>query len=223
MQMQNRMAVLLCNTRPAKMRGVASNAMIMCASSSDKVEVLDPPSGAVPGERVTFQGFPGMVVWLLYLQIQISHQHIYSHCPVIAKQPDHGNVGKKKVSFCWFEHKKEYLKNISGDKKIWYYTEQCAPLFVAKAHLWMDCKNWVQARLISCCWMGSKSLQSVSAVLWKAFPGDWRQNGGLAFLCHLCKDIDKVSLRAHKSSICDGWVENRGDSSLGLSWFLNCR
>lgn len=117
MQMQNRVAVLLCNTRPAKMRGVASNAMIMCASSSDKVEVLDPPSGAVPGERVTFQGFPGMVAWLLYLQIQISHQHIYSHCPVIAKQTDYGNVGKKKVSFCWFEHKKENLKNISGDKK----------------------------------------------------------------------------------------------------------
>lgn len=62
MQMQNRMAVLLCNMRPSKRKGVASNAMIMCASSSDKVEVLDPPSGAVPGERVTFQGFPGMVV-----------------------------------------------------------------------------------------------------------------------------------------------------------------
>ncbi|CAH2300813.1 aminoacyl tRNA synthase complex-interacting multifunctional 1 [Pelobates cultripes] len=57
--MQNRMAVLLCNLKPAKMRGVLSQAMVMCASSPDKVEILDPPSGAVPGERITFQSFPG--------------------------------------------------------------------------------------------------------------------------------------------------------------------
>ncbi|XP_044047380.1 aminoacyl tRNA synthase complex-interacting multifunctional protein 1-like isoform X3 [Siniperca chuatsi] len=58
-QMQNRMAVLMCNLKPAKMRGVVSQAMVMCASSPDKVEILDPPSGAIPGDRVTFQGFPG--------------------------------------------------------------------------------------------------------------------------------------------------------------------
>ncbi|XP_030643812.1 aminoacyl tRNA synthase complex-interacting multifunctional protein 1a [Chanos chanos] len=58
-QMQNRMAVLLCNLKPAKMRGVVSQAMVMCASSPEKVEILDPPSGAVPGERVICQGFPG--------------------------------------------------------------------------------------------------------------------------------------------------------------------
>ncbi|MGH0181388.1 UNVERIFIED_CONTAM: hypothetical protein FKN15_028258 [Acipenser sinensis] len=58
-QMQNRMAVLLCNLKAAKMRGVVSQAMVMCASAPDKVEILDPPSGAVPGDRVTFEGFPG--------------------------------------------------------------------------------------------------------------------------------------------------------------------
>ncbi|CAN2388921.1 positive regulation of glucagon secretion [Pristimantis euphronides] len=58
-QMQNRMAVLLCNLKPAKMRGVLSQAMVMCASSPEKVEILDPPSGATPGDRITFQGFPG--------------------------------------------------------------------------------------------------------------------------------------------------------------------
>uniref|UniRef100_A0A3B4TSC6 Aminoacyl tRNA synthase complex-interacting multifunctional protein 1-like n=1 Tax=Seriola dumerili TaxID=41447 RepID=A0A3B4TSC6_SERDU len=58
-QMQNRMAVLLCNQKPAKMRGVVSQAMVMCASSPDKVEILDPPVGALPGDRVTFQGCPG--------------------------------------------------------------------------------------------------------------------------------------------------------------------
>ncbi|XP_028306645.1 aminoacyl tRNA synthase complex-interacting multifunctional protein 1a isoform X2 [Gouania willdenowi] len=58
-QMQNRMVVVLCNLKPAKMRGVVSQAMVMCASSPDKVEILDPPNGAVPGDHVTFQGFPG--------------------------------------------------------------------------------------------------------------------------------------------------------------------
>ncbi|MGH0173299.1 UNVERIFIED_CONTAM: hypothetical protein FKN15_065204 [Acipenser sinensis] len=41
-QMQNRMAVLLCNLKAAKMRGVVSQAMVMCASAPDKVEILDP-------------------------------------------------------------------------------------------------------------------------------------------------------------------------------------
>lgn len=31
----------------------------MCASSPEKVELLIPPSGVVPGDRITFEGFPG--------------------------------------------------------------------------------------------------------------------------------------------------------------------
>lgn len=58
-QMQNRMVILLCNLKPAKMRGVLSQAMVMCASSPEKVEILAPPDGSVPGDRVTFDGFPG--------------------------------------------------------------------------------------------------------------------------------------------------------------------
>ncbi|XP_020830393.1 aminoacyl tRNA synthase complex-interacting multifunctional protein 1 isoform X2 [Phascolarctos cinereus] len=58
-QMQNRMVILLCNLKPAKMRGVVSQAMVMCASSPEKVEILDPPSGSVPGDRITFEGFSG--------------------------------------------------------------------------------------------------------------------------------------------------------------------
>ncbi|XP_041941745.1 aminoacyl tRNA synthase complex-interacting multifunctional protein 1a [Alosa alosa] len=58
-QMQNRMVVLLCNLKPAKMRGVVSQAMVMCASSPDKVEILDPPAGAIPGDKVLCQGFSG--------------------------------------------------------------------------------------------------------------------------------------------------------------------
>lgn len=58
-QMQNRMAVLMCNLKPAKMRGVTSEAMVMCASTPDKVEILKPPQDAVPGDRVTCVEYPG--------------------------------------------------------------------------------------------------------------------------------------------------------------------
>ncbi|XP_026214729.1 aminoacyl tRNA synthase complex-interacting multifunctional protein 1-like [Anabas testudineus] len=58
-QVQNRMVVLLCNLKPVTIRGVVSQAMVMCASSSDKVEIIDPPSGAVPGDRIIFETFPG--------------------------------------------------------------------------------------------------------------------------------------------------------------------
>ena len=58
-QMQNQMVVLLCNLKPAKMRGVVSQAMVMCASSPEKVEILAPPDGSVPGDRITFDAFPG--------------------------------------------------------------------------------------------------------------------------------------------------------------------
>jgi len=58
-QMQNRMVVLLCNLKPAKMRGVVSQAMVMCASSPETVEILDPPAGVSPGDRVVCQGYPG--------------------------------------------------------------------------------------------------------------------------------------------------------------------
>lgn len=58
-QMQNRLALLLCNLKPAKMRGVTSEAMVMCASTPEKVEILEVPAGAVPGDRVSVEGYPG--------------------------------------------------------------------------------------------------------------------------------------------------------------------
>ncbi|KAM8713535.1 hypothetical protein ACLKA7_013799 [Drosophila subpalustris] len=56
-EMQNRLVVVLCNLKPAKMRGVLSEAMVMCASTADKVEVLSPPAGAVPGDLVHCEGY----------------------------------------------------------------------------------------------------------------------------------------------------------------------
>jgi len=55
-EMQNRMCVVMCNLKPAKMRGVVSEAMVMCASTPDKVEPLRPPPTAVPGDRVIWAG-----------------------------------------------------------------------------------------------------------------------------------------------------------------------
>ncbi|KXJ75585.1 hypothetical protein RP20_CCG011419 [Aedes albopictus] len=57
-EMQNRMVVVLCNLKPAKMRGILSEGMVMCASTPEKVEVLAPPAGSVPGDLVHVEGYP---------------------------------------------------------------------------------------------------------------------------------------------------------------------
>ena len=59
--MQDRPCVVLCNLKPAKMRGILSSGMVLCASNAahDAVEPLAPPPGAAPGTRVTCEGFPG--------------------------------------------------------------------------------------------------------------------------------------------------------------------
>ncbi|KAJ8490827.1 hypothetical protein OPV22_012548 [Ensete ventricosum] len=60
-EMQNRKVCVLCNLKPATMRGIKSHAMVLAASNDDhtKVELVDPPSSAVVGERVTFPGYSG--------------------------------------------------------------------------------------------------------------------------------------------------------------------
>jgi len=58
-QMRNRRVVCVCNLKPAKMRGVMSQAMVLCGENADAsvVEIVDPPAGAQVGERVTVEGF----------------------------------------------------------------------------------------------------------------------------------------------------------------------
>uniref|UniRef100_A0A1I7TZB7 Methionine--tRNA ligase, cytoplasmic n=1 Tax=Caenorhabditis tropicalis TaxID=1561998 RepID=A0A1I7TZB7_9PELO len=51
-QMQNRLVVVLCNLKPAKMRGVESRAMVMCASSPEKVEIMEVAPDSKPGTPV---------------------------------------------------------------------------------------------------------------------------------------------------------------------------
>lgn len=55
--MANRMVVLLCNLKPSKIRGVLSEAMVMCASTPENVEILEPPVGSVPGDLINVSGF----------------------------------------------------------------------------------------------------------------------------------------------------------------------
>lgn len=68
--MQNRIAVFLLNLKPAKMRGVSSEGMIMCASSPEKVEIIVPPPGVVIGDRVTVEGYAGNYARLFTLIFQ---------------------------------------------------------------------------------------------------------------------------------------------------------
>ncbi|GCB63108.1 hypothetical protein scyTo_0009618 [Scyliorhinus torazame] len=59
-ELQNRDVILLCNLKPQKMRGIESQAMLLCASiegEKRKVEPLNPPEGSAPGERVFVVGF----------------------------------------------------------------------------------------------------------------------------------------------------------------------
>ncbi|XP_060079508.1 tyrosine--tRNA ligase, cytoplasmic-like [Ylistrum balloti] len=60
-ELEGRMGVFLCNLKPQKMRGIESQAMLMCASVDDPrvVEPLDPPEGSATGEKVFFDGYDG--------------------------------------------------------------------------------------------------------------------------------------------------------------------
>uniref|UniRef100_A0A8C2ZWN8 Aminoacyl tRNA synthetase complex interacting multifunctional protein 1b n=1 Tax=Cyclopterus lumpus TaxID=8103 RepID=A0A8C2ZWN8_CYCLU len=53
-------AVLLCNVKACKMRGVVSQArLLFCSTPDDCTELLTPPTGSTPGDRVTFLNYPG--------------------------------------------------------------------------------------------------------------------------------------------------------------------
>ncbi|XP_026225060.1 aminoacyl tRNA synthase complex-interacting multifunctional protein 1b isoform X2 [Anabas testudineus] len=59
-ELQGCLTVLLCNVKACKLKGVVSQARVLCCSTSDdSIELLAPPSGSTPGDRVTFLNFPG--------------------------------------------------------------------------------------------------------------------------------------------------------------------
>ncbi|KAI0822254.1 hypothetical protein BC628DRAFT_1327813 [Trametes gibbosa] len=59
--MRDKFLVGVCNLKPANMRGVKSFAMVLCATHKDGkdagIELVQPPAGSKPGERVFFDGF----------------------------------------------------------------------------------------------------------------------------------------------------------------------
>jgi len=61
-ELLNRMVVLLCNLKPANMRGVKSEGMLLAASNTNidgtrNVVPLDPPVESQPGDRVIIEGY----------------------------------------------------------------------------------------------------------------------------------------------------------------------
>ncbi|XP_062417239.1 aminoacyl tRNA synthase complex-interacting multifunctional protein 1-like [Pungitius pungitius] len=54
------LVVLLCNVKARKVRGVVSQARLLCCSAPDgRREPLAPPTGSSPGDRITFLNYPG--------------------------------------------------------------------------------------------------------------------------------------------------------------------
>lgn len=58
-EMQNRFVAVLCNLKPAKMRGVESQGMVLCTSTPEAVEPLNIPEGSNPGDRIYVDGYQG--------------------------------------------------------------------------------------------------------------------------------------------------------------------
>lgn len=58
-EMRNRDVIVLCNLKAAKMRGVESHGMVLCASTDDpkQVEPLIPPEGSRPGDKIYVENF----------------------------------------------------------------------------------------------------------------------------------------------------------------------
>ncbi|KAG8908439.1 G4 quadruplex nucleic acid binding protein [Tulasnella sp. 403] len=59
-KMQDKYLVVVANLKPANMRGIKSYGMVLCATSKEGkeagIEVIDPPAGSKPGDRVYFEG-----------------------------------------------------------------------------------------------------------------------------------------------------------------------
>ena len=56
-KMQNRKVIMVANLKPAKMRGITSYGMVLCAKAGDKVELINCPENAEPGDIVTTEDF----------------------------------------------------------------------------------------------------------------------------------------------------------------------
>ena len=64
-EMQDRLVLVVCNLKPAKIVGFTSNGMVLAAKSNDgmKVELIDVPPDSVVGERVRIDGLEEAEAW----------------------------------------------------------------------------------------------------------------------------------------------------------------
>ncbi|KAI8919399.1 hypothetical protein DFJ77DRAFT_546834 [Powellomyces hirtus] len=56
-ELKGRNVVVVRNLKPSSLRGVRSNGMLLAAFKDDRVEVLEPPADAAPGDKVWIPGF----------------------------------------------------------------------------------------------------------------------------------------------------------------------
>ena len=85
-QMENRLVVVLCNLKPAKLKGIESKGMVLCASVTNdddtkSVEPLVAPEGAIPGDIVYVEGYEAEVT-LHHCTLSYILSSIY-HCECI--------------------------------------------------------------------------------------------------------------------------------------------
>ncbi|KAK9464881.1 hypothetical protein V1512DRAFT_267391 [Lipomyces arxii] len=57
--MQQRYVIVVANLKPVTMRGVKSEAMVLCAANESEVEFTIPPEGSKAGDKIFFDGFDG--------------------------------------------------------------------------------------------------------------------------------------------------------------------
>ena len=66
-EMQGRRLIVICNLKPRNLVGFKSHGMVLCASTTledgtTKVEFVDPPASANPGDRIVGEGLVGDVL-----------------------------------------------------------------------------------------------------------------------------------------------------------------
>eukprot|EP01006_Ploeotia_vitrea_P029989 TRINITY_DN62452_c0_g1_i1.p1 TRINITY_DN62452_c0_g1~~TRINITY_DN62452_c0_g1_i1.p1 ORF type:complete len:719 (-),score=107.26 TRINITY_DN62452_c0_g1_i1:90-2207(-) len=52
--LQDKLVLVMCNLKPAPLRGVMSSGMVLCASTDSALETVPVPEGSSPGDRVAF-------------------------------------------------------------------------------------------------------------------------------------------------------------------------
>ena len=59
-QMKDQLVVVMCNLKPKKLADYMSHGMVLCAETEGQgaVELMVPPEGSVPGDIVSFDGYP---------------------------------------------------------------------------------------------------------------------------------------------------------------------